>query len=334
MEVRQESQTSRKRGHRAFIIAAAILVAAAAVSVYFGAAKVGFLSALTDMDKRILGLRAGRILLALTVGGGLSVAGVILQGLMRNPLCEPYVLGISSGAALGAVISTILLGMQHFLGLSALPVWAFMGAVAAFFIVYRISEVNGRIPVQNLLLTGVIVGAVFSSVVIFLVSFSEKEYLHSVIWWLLGNLQIFDMNLLLSVMIIVITAVILAALNSRELNAISLGEEEAAHLGVDIEKTKKRLFIIASVITGAAVSAAGMIGFVGLIVPHFVRLVIGANHRAVIPVSFVAGGAFLIFCDLIARMVMLPAEVPVGVITALCGGPFFLYLLRKRSRAR
>ena len=334
MQVRQASQVSKKRGRKAFIIAAAILVAVAAVSVYFGAVKVGFLSALTDMDKRILGLRAGRILLALTVGGGLSVAGVILQGLMRNPLCEPYVLGISSGAALGAVISTIVLGMQNFLGLSALPVWAFLGAVAAFFVVYRISEVNGRIPIQNLLLTGVIVGAVLSSIVIFLVSFSDKEYLHSVMWWLLGNLQIFDMKLLLSVVIIVIAAVIFAALNSRELNAISLGEEEAAHLGVDIEKTKKRLFIIASVITGAAVSAAGMIGFVGLIVPHFVRLLIGANHRAVIPVSFIAGGAFLIFCDFIARMVMVPAEVPVGVITALCGGPFFLYLLRKRSRIR
>ena len=290
MQAREASQISRKRGRKVFIIAAAILVAVAAVSVYFGAAKVGFLSALTDMDKRILGLRAGRILLALTVGGGLSVAGVILQGLMRNPLCEPYVLGISSGAALGAVISTIVLGMQSFLGLSALPVWAFLGAVAAFFVVYRISEVNGRIPIQNLLLTGVIVGAVLSSIVVFLVSFSDKEYLHSVMWWLLGNLQIFDMKLLLSVVIIVVTAVILAALNSRELNAISLGEEEAAHLGVDIEKTKKRLFIIASIITGAAVSAAGMIGFVGLIVPHFVRLVIGANHRAVIPVSFIAGG--------------------------------------------
>ncbi len=334
MQAREASQISRKRGRKVFIIAAAILVAVAAVSVYFGAAKVGFLSALTDMDKRILGLRAGRILLALTVGGGLSVAGVILQGLMRNPLCEPYVLGISSGAALGAVISTIVLGMQSFLGLSALPVWAFLGAVAAFFVVYRISEVNGRIPIQNLLLTGVIVGAVLSSIVVFLVSFSDKEYLHSVMWWLLGNLQIFDMKLLLSVVIIVVTAVILAALNSRELNAISLGEEEAAHLGVDIEKTKKRLFIIASIITGAAVSAAGMIGFVGLIVPHFVRLVIGANHRAVIPVSFIAGGAFLIFCDFIARMVMVPAEVPVGVITALCGGPFFLYLLRKKSRIR
>ncbi len=334
MQVREASQISRKRGRKAFIIAAAILVMVAAVSVYFGAAKIGLLSALTDMDKRILGLRAGRILLALTVGGGLSVAGVILQGLMRNPLCEPYVLGISSGAALGAVISTIVLGVQSFLGLSALPIWAFLGAVAAFIVVYRISEVNGRIPIQNLLLTGVIVGAVLSSVVIFLVSFSDKEYLHTVMWWLLGNLQIFDMKLLLSVMVIVITAVVLAALNSRELNAISLGEEEAAHLGVDIEKTKKRLFIIASVITGAAVSAAGMIGFVGLIVPHFVRLLIGANHRAVIPVSFIAGGAFLIFCDFIARMVMVPAEVPVGVITALCGGPFFLYLLRKRSRIR
>ena len=334
MQAREASQISRKRGRKVFIIAAAILVAVAAVSVYFGAAKVGFLSALTDMDKRILGLRAGRILLALTVGGGLSVAGVILQGLMRNPLCEPYVLGISSGAALGAVISTIVLGMQSFLGLSALPVWAFLGAVAAFLVVYRRSEVNGRIPIQNLLLTGVIVGAVLSSIVVFLVSFSDKEYLHSVMWWLLGNLQIFDMKLLLSVVIIVVTAVILAALNSRELNAISLGEEEAAHLGVDIEKTKKRLFIIASIITGAAVSAAGMIGFVGLIVPHFVRLVIGANHRAVIPVSFIAGGAFLIFCDFIARMVMVPAEVPVGVITALCGGPFFLYLLRKKSRIR
>jgi ABC-type Fe3+-siderophore transport system permease subunit len=142
MQVRKASQESRKRGRKAVLIAAAVLVAAAAVSVYFGAAKIGFLSSLSDMDMRILGLRAGRILLALTVGGGLSVAGVILQGLMRNPLCEPYVLGISGGAALGAVISTIVFGMQQFMGLSALPVWAFIGAAAAFFLVYRISEVN------------------------------------------------------------------------------------------------------------------------------------------------------------------------------------------------
>jgi len=334
MQILRASQASRRRGRKTLLVAAIVLAVVAAVSIYFGAVKVGFFSAFTDMDKRILGLRAGRILLALTVGGGLSVAGVILQGLMRNPLCEPYVLGISSGAALGAVISTIVFGMQQFLGLSALPFWAFAGAAAAFFLVYRISEVNGRIPIQNLLLTGVIVGAVFSSIVVFIVSFSQKEYLHSVMWWLLGNLQIFDMKLLLSVTIVIVTSVILASFNSRELNAISLGEEEAAHLGVDIERTKKRLFIIASVITGAAVSAAGMIGFVGLIVPHFIRLLIGANHRAVIPVSFIAGGAFLIFCDFIARMVMLPAEVPVGVITALCGGPFFLYLLRKKSRVR
>ncbi|MFA6356381.1 MAG: iron ABC transporter permease [Candidatus Omnitrophota bacterium] len=331
-DIRNILEDRRKKSVKTAVILVSLLLAAAFISLYSGPAKIGLFEPLNTMSRQILYMRLFRIMLAVLVGGGLSVAGVILQGLLRNPLCEPYVLGISSGASVGAVASIVLGAAGTFIGLGILPIWAFAGAAVTFFIVYRTAEVSGRVPMQNLLLTGVIAGALLSSIVIFIVSFSQQETLHSIIWWLLGNLQIFDGGLLFFVAVMVVAGTAAAYIFSNELNAFALGEEEAAHIGVDIERMKMVLFLTASMITGAAVSAAGMIGFVGLIVPHFMRMIVGPDHKILIPSSFLAGGIFLLVCDTAARTLMPPAEIPVGVITAVFGAPFFIYMLRKKSR--
>lgn len=331
-DVKGALASKREKAQKVFLALAALLAVSVFVSVLSGPAKINFSEPLSEITRRILYMRLSRTALAIIAGGGLSVSGVILQGLLRNPLCEPYVLGISGGASVGAVVSIVIGGTWTILGLSVLPLWAFLGAAATFFVVYRIAEVNGRVPIQNLLLTGVIVGAVLSSIVVFIVSFSEKETLHSVMWWLLGNLQIFDNGLLIFVAIIVVAGSVAAGALSNDLNAFSLGEEEAVHAGVETERMKKVFFLIASLITGACVSAAGMIGFLGLIVPHFMRMATGHDHKVLIPASFLAGGIFLVLCDTLARTVMSPSEVPVGVITAVCGAPFFIHMLRKKSR--
>jgi len=331
-DIRNTIEARKKKAARTAVVLVSLLIAAAFVSLYSGAARIGLFEPLNVMSKQILYMRLLRIALAVLVGGGLSVSGVILQGLLRNPLCEPYVLGISSGASVGAVMSIVLGAGGVFIGLSVLPLWAFVGAAVTFLAVYRTAEVSGRVPIQNLLLTGVIAGALLSSIVIFIVSFSEREALHSIIWWLLGNLQIFDGGLLAFVAVMVAAGTAAAYVFSNELNAFALGEEEAAHIGVDTERMKMVLFLTASMITGASVAAAGMIGFVGLIVPHFMRMIVGPDHRILVPSSFLAGGIFLLVCDTAARTLMPPAEIPVGVITAALGAPFFIYMLRKKSR--
>jgi len=331
-DIRDIIEGRKKKAAKASATLILLVVAAAFVSLYSGAARIGLFEPLNMMSRQILYMRLLRITLAVLVGGGLSVSGVILQGLLRNPLCEPYVLGISSGASVGAVISIVLGAGGAFIGLSVLPLWAFIGAAATFLIVYKAAQVSGRVPIQNLLLTGVIAGALLSSIVIFIVSFSERESLHNIIWWLLGNLQIFDGGLLAFVAVMVIAGTAATCIFSDELNAFALGEEEAAHIGVDTERMKMVLFLTASMITGASVAAAGMIGFVGLIVPHFMRMIVGPDHRILVPSSFLAGGLFLLVCDTAGRTLMPPAEIPVGVITAAFGAPFFIYMLRKKSR--
>ena len=277
-------------------------------------------------------MRIARILLAIIAGAALSVSGVVFQALLRNPLAEPYVLGVSSGAGLGAAIAIIL-------GLSVLSTWtlpamAFVGAVATIFLVYNLAKsTGGAVPVHTLLLSGVIISAVLGSLLMFLVSISPSQNSHDVIWWLLGNLQIFDWPLLRMVSAVVIIGLVVTCLFARDLNVMTLGEEPAAHLGLAVEQTKKMFFLIASLMTAASVSACGLIGFVGLIVPHSVRLAIGPDHRRLVPASAIAGAAFLVIADSFARTVISPMEIPIGVVTAFLGGPFFLFLLKRRKRS-
>ena len=293
----------------------------------------------------IVEMRVQRILLAMVAGAGLSVSGVVFQALFRNPLAEPYVLGVSSGAGLGAVAAI-------FLGVAATTTWtlpgaAFVGALATIFLVYALArDPTGAAPVHTLLLSGVIVNAVFGSMLMFLVSISPSEKLHNEIWWLLGNLHTFDWAPLRVAAIVVGTGLAGTVALSRDLNVITLGEEPAAHLGLDVEKMRmmmmrkkivekmKKLFLLlASLMTGATVAACGLIGFVGLIVPHSVRLAIGPDHRRLVPASALAGATFLVLADSVARSVIAPTEIPIGVVTALLGGPFFFFLLRRRKRS-
>lgn len=305
-----------------------VLIAVCVMSLFTGAVHVPPGEMLSS---GVIHLRMARILLAVVAGAGLSVAGVVFQALLRNPLAEPYVLGVSSGAGLGAA-SAILIGISV-LGAWTLPLMAFIGALVTILLVYALARgPNGVVPVQTLLLSGVIVSAVLGSILMFLISITSSENLHNVVWWLLGNLQIFDWGLLKVVSTVVVAGLLITIFFARDLNVMTLGEEPAAHLGLDVEQTKKMFFLVASLMTGATVAACGLIGFVGLIVPHTVRLAIGPDHRRLLPASALAGAIFLVVGDSFARTVIAPTEIPIGVVTAFLGGPFFLFLLRSRRR--
>lgn len=303
------------------------LIGACAVSLFAGAVRIP-LGEMANSD--IVRLRIARIILGIVAGAGLSVSGVIFQALLRNPLAEPYILGVSSGAGLGAALAVIL-------GITAISTWmlpamAFVGAVATIFLVYAIARSSsGVVPVYTLLLSGTVVSAAMGSILMYIISVSSSEQLHSVIWWLLGNLQILDLHLLKVVSFIVAVCIILTIFLAHTLNVITLGHEPAAHLGLNVELTKKMFFLIASLMAGATVASCGLIGFVGLIVPHTVRLIVGPDHRKLVPAAALSGAAFLVIADSFARSVIAPTEIPIGVITAFLGGPFFLILLRRKK---
>ncbi|MEA3328256.1 MAG: iron ABC transporter permease [Candidatus Omnitrophota bacterium] len=307
-----------------------LLMVMAVLSVFIGAVWISPLRLLSGQNPDILRLRIVRTILAFIAGAGLSAAGVILQGLLRNPLAEPCVLGISSGAGLGAA-SCIVLGLSSgALGLGFLPLMAFLGALLTMILVYNLAKTNGKISIYNLLLSGVIVSAVLSAILIFMVSISTREGLHSILWWLLGSLQQFDLKLVIVTGVIVTACLSASLIFWRDLNIITLGEEPAIHLGLRVEAIKKILFILASLLTAGVVSVCGLIGFVGLIVPHLMRILLGPNHKFLLPSSIIGGGLFLITCDLLSRTLLSPVEIPIGVITALIGGPLFITLLRRK----
>jgi len=305
-----------------------ILIVTTLLCLSIGAITVSPFNLLSHLNHEILKLRLARIFLGIVAGASLSVAGCVLQGLLRNPLADPYVLGISSGAGLGAVIAIVTGAASASFGVNSLPFYSFVGAAVTMFLVYNLAKSGGRIPVQSLVLSGVIVGAVFSSVLLFLISVTQNELARDALWWLLGNLQIYDTKLLVITGILSLAGISAAQFYSRELNIISMGEEEATHLGINIEALKGILFLIASLMTASCVASCGMIGFVGLIIPHIMRFIIGPDHRFLIPASALSGAIFLVVCDTVARTVLLPAEIPIGAITAIIGGPFFIYLLR------
>jgi iron complex transport system permease protein len=263
----------------------------------------------------------------------LSIAGCVLQALLRNPLADPYVLGISSGAAAGAVLA-ILFGLgSTILGGYAIPGAAFAGALLTLLFVYFLARVEGRIPATTMLLAGVIVSSFFSAIIMFLISATSDERLYNITFWLMGNLgYITPQALGIIFLYLLFGSAVLFAL-TKDLNLLALGEEMASELGVDVEKVKKTAFIFASLITGAVVSVSGLIGFVGLVIPHLVRMIWGPDHRFLMPASALLGAMLLILADTAARTVMAPSEIPVGVVTALGGAPFFVYLLRRKGLA-
>lgn len=278
-------------------------------------------------NRQILNLRLARIALAIIAGGGLAVAGTALQAILRNALAEPYLLGTSSGAGLGAVLALILNVYNPYL-----PAAAFLGAIVSMGLVYGIARQNNKIPVQSLILSGVIVSIALSGVMVFLISLSGNEVLHSATWWLWGSLDVSDIRLLSTIATIVTLCVLGILMLAQDLNAISIGEEEAVHLGIKIESVKAVLFLLTSLITACLVCICGMIGFVGLIIPHTARLIVGPNHRVLIPAACIGGAAFMVICDTIARTVFSPAEIPIGVITSIVGAPVFIILLKRNQR--
>jgi len=276
-------------------------------------------------------VRLPRVILAGLVGASLATSGAVFQALLRNPLADPYILGVSGGGALGAILA-MAVGVDFTLwGFSSVPIFSFLGSLCTIFFVYAVGSTGGRMATQTLLLTGVIVNAIFSALIMFITSVVDFNQVQSIVFWLMGNLSTIGYGTLLKLSTYSLIGLVALFSLARDLNALSLGEEQALQLGVDVERTKKLAFVGASLITGAVVSVSGLIGFVGLIVPHAVRLIFGPDHRLLLPASMLCGGMFLMAADTVARTVLSPVELPVGVITAMCGGPFFIWLLKRRG---
>ncbi len=277
-------------------------------------------------------IRVPRVLVAGFVGAGLAVAGAIMQALFRNPLAEPGLVGAGSGAVLGAVIAFVAGWSDH--SVMSLPLAAIVGALLALVLVYGMATRGGITPVTTLLLAGIAVASLLSAVSSLLLSLNivNWQVAQEILFWMLGGLDARTWTHVWLCMPFVLLGVITALSQSRDLNLLQQGEETAASLGVNVELSKRMLTLTAALLTGASVAVAGMVGFVGLIVPHAVRLVVGPSNRTLIPASALSGAVFLIICDVIARTVHPPGEVRLGVITALCGGPFFILLLLRQSR--
>jgi iron complex transport system permease protein len=278
--------------------------------------------------------RLPRVLLAAIVGAALATAGAALQGLMRNPLAEPHLIGVSGGAALGAVIAVIAGGRGVFAETSVLPLAAAGGALVSMAIVYWLALVHGRLQPYVLLLAGVVYNAFAGALIMFVNSIADYYQAYGILFWLMGSLATQSYRLVATVGAYAATGMVWLILQARELNLLSLGEEAASQLGVDVHRVRRATFIASALLVGAVVSVSGMIGFVGLIVPHVMRLLLGADHRLLLPASSLAGAIFLVWADTAARSALGVVEIPVGVVTALCGGPFFVYLLKREGGKR
>ncbi len=280
-------------------------------------------------------IRIPRLLLGLVVGAGLAICGAVMQGLFRNPMADPGLLGVSSGAALGAVLSIVLgSGLARYLGVWLLPALAFGGGLVSLFVVHRLSRVGGKTDIATMLLAGIAINAITGALIGLLSYIASDTQLRDLIFWSLGNLAITDWNKLLVALAVISPALLLLPRYANALNANLLGESEAAHLGIEMEKVKRRLIVLVALVVGIAVSVSGIIGFIGLVVPHLMRILTGPDHRLLLPASALFGAALLVGADVVARVVAAPAEIPIGIITAILGGPFFLWLLVRFNRAR
>jgi iron complex transport system permease protein len=275
-------------------------------------------------------VRLPRIILGFAIGSTLSLVGVILQGIFRNPLVEPYTLGISGGSALGVCLNIVIGGYKKF-GIISLPLSGFFGAIFVTILVYSLSIKRGELKTSGLLLTGVMISFISSSLLMLIMSVAKVEEVHGILFWIMGSLEEPNITLVKFVFFISIFSLIFSYLFCFDLNALLLGEEEAIHLGVNVERIKKIFFILTSLLTGTCVSVAGIIGFVGLVVPHIVRLYAGTDYRILLLSSFLLGSIFLIVCDTISRTIISPMELPVGVITGIVGGSLFIYVFTKRE---
>jgi len=320
---------------RALMLFAGLAISAIVICPMIGSEWISWkvlFSAGSSMDHEIfLRVRLPRMFLALLVGATLGVSGAVFQSLFRNALASPFTLGTASGGTFGAVCA-IKFGLDFSVfGFSSVTIAAFLGSLIAIAIVYRIGRQRGGITTSTMLLAGVITGFFFSALTMFLHFMMDFSQSRQTVVWTMGSLAITEYAALVKIapFILVSQAVVLSM--ARSYNQLCLGEEMARTRGVHVERVKTASFVVTSIMIGAAVSVAGPIGFVGLIVPHTLRLILGADYRLLLPASLLGGGAFLVVCDTIARVVVAPSELPVGVITALLGGPFFIFLLLKKS---
>lgn len=279
----------------------------------------------------VLDVRAPRVLLGVVTGAGLAVVGTAMQALVRNPLAEPYLLGVSSGASLGAVV-VVVTGVR-LLGPVSLSAAAFAGALLSMLLVYTTARAGGRITSMRLILAGVAVAAVLTALMdLMLLTSDRANHAREVLAWTLGGLGGVHWGSLWLPAAALLLGIGVLTVQARSLNLLLAGEEAAATMGLDVARFRARMFVLLSLVTGCLVAAAGPIGFVGLMMPHIVRLFVGGDHRRVLPTAALAGACFLVWADIAARTVAAPMEIPVGVLTALCGGPFFLWLMRRDAR--
>lgn len=326
-------------------------LAAMLISPLFGAERINPLTAIahwlnpppegrTAQADIFFYLRLPRILLAFLAGAGLATVGAVFQALLRNPLATPYTLGVASGGSFGAVVAIFMPSVLPWLAFSWGPInhvqlFAFAGASLAVALIYLLARSGGHVSPMELLLAGVILGTIFSALILAIRYFTRPDLLVGMDRWMMGGLDITGYRELLSVLPLLVPGILILLLTARGLDQISFGEDLAHGRGVDVARLQKICFFCGSLATGAVVAVAGPIGFVGLIVPHTVRRIVGPDHRLLLPCTLLAGGGFLILCDTVARTIIAPTELPVGVITALLGGPFFIYLLvRSRSSGR
>lgn len=304
-----------------------LLCVAIFLGIVNGAVSISLSDIFMNENNVIFNMRLIRTLAAIIAGSCLAVSGIVMQAVLKNPLAEPYLLGTSSGAGLAGMVAVIL-GLSR----NYVPFAAFIGALASIVIVYNLAKERGRISDKSLILSGVIVSIASSSVIVLLVSLFGNEAQHEMTWWLWGSLQIYDFNLFVIVSIIVLFGLSGLYVFSQDMNAISMGDEEAVHLGVDADKIKKILIIITSLIVSALICVVGIIGFVGLVVPHIMRMLVGNNHKILIPVSCLAASIFMILCDVLSRTIFSPFEIPIGVVTSLIGCPVFIILLKREAK--
>ena len=279
-----------------------------------------------DQDAILFDIRLPRILLGAAVGGSLAVAGASYQSLLRNPLAEPYLLGISNGAAVGTMIALVFLGAHEW----SRPLMAFSGALIATLVVYRLAQGRTGATPERLILAGVIVTTFLSSAIVFVTTLMDATRIRSFTFWLLGDLSGSTTNLLGLALFIAVVGTIVLAAHARSLNLLMLGERDAFDLGVEVARVRLVVFIVASLLVGSSVASSGSVGYVGLVVPHLVRLSLGSDNRITVPAAAICGAMFVVVADTIARTVIAPRELPVGAITALIGAPLFVYLLRRR----
>lgn len=278
-------------------------------------------------------IRLPRVIASALVGGALASAGVLFQGMLRNPMADPYIIGTSAGAAFGATIAMMLPISIAFLSFGLVSIAAFFGALGAVLLVYNLARVGGKTPIVSMLLAGFAISAMLTAVIFFMVALSGTPgLLENVFSFLMGSISVSGWNQIIIIAPLVVGGIVAARFLASRLNALSLGEEGAAYLGINVEREKLLVLGLGSLLTAAAVSISGLVGFVGLVVPHAVRLVLGADHRLLLPASALSGAAFIVLADLLARTLLAPREIPLGVITAIIGAPFFIYLLRRHRR--